>query len=185
MKFSTTTFLSLLSLAAAAPAPVPQIPSSGAVIAPSAVSQFDVWTGAIRYASGAGKIFKNGRTTDTTTLLTFTYPTASGGRTCTFHLYLDAASVQTGAKDVDIYSSLQPATTSTSTWGPGNQRNNQLARVAVSKPGDVTYLAGYPQVAKSYPCPSGTVGYELAPTDDTMDIEWTQSATVGAYITYA
>jgi len=33
---------------------------------------------------------------------------------------------------------------------------------------------------------AGTVaGYEFVPTDDTTDIEWTQGAGVGAYITYA
>jgi Ubiquitin 3 binding protein But2 C-terminal domain len=182
MKF-TTTLLSLVGLVAAAPAP--QIPASGAVITPSAVSDYSVWTGAIAYNTGNGKIFKNGKTTDVTTLFTFTYPGASAGKTCTFHLYLSPASTLTGAKAFDIFSSLQPATKSTTTWPPGNQRNIQLARLSAVLGGEATYLAGYPQVAKSYPCPSGTVGYEFVPTDDTTDIEWTQGAGVGAYITYA
>jgi hypothetical protein len=184
MKF-TTTLLSLIGLAAAAPAP--QVPASGAVITPTALSQYSVWTGAIQYNTGYGKIFKNGKTTDVTTLLTFTYPAASAGKTCTFHLYLASTSTLTGAKAFDIFSSLQPATYSTTTWPPGNQRNIQLARVSAVLAGEVTYLAGYPQTAKSYPCPAaGTVaGYEFVPTDDTTDIEWTQGAGVGAYITYS
>src|ERR1700753_177982 len=99
MKF-TTTLLSLIGLAAAAPAP--QAPASGAVITPSVLSQYSVWTGAIQYNTGKGKIFKNGKTTDVTTLFTFTYPAASAGKTCSFHLYLSSGSTITGAKAFDI-----------------------------------------------------------------------------------
>jgi Ubiquitin 3 binding protein But2 C-terminal domain len=186
MKFLSVSILSLVGLAASAPAPVPQIPATGNVINPTAVSQYDVWTGAIRYASGAGKIFKNGKVTDTTTLLTFTYPAASAGHTCTIHLYLSSTSTLTGAANFDVFSSLQPATKSTSTWPPGNQRNNQLARMKAALGAEATFLSGYPLAAQAYPCPAaGTVaGYEFVPTDDTTDIEWTQSASVGAYITW-
>src|ERR1700743_3094134 len=151
MKF-TAAILSLIGLAAATP--VPQIPASGAVIPPTALSQYSVWTGAIAYNTGKGKIFKNGKTTDVTTLFTFTYPAASAGKTCTFHLSLSAGSTLTGAPAFDIFSSLQPATKSTTSWPPGNQRNIQLARLNAGLGAEATYLAGYPQVAKSYTCPA-------------------------------
>jgi hypothetical protein len=183
MKF-TATLLSLVTLAISAPAP--QIPASGAVIVPSAVSTYSVWTGAIQYNTGKGKIFKNGKTTDVTILLTFTIPAAAVGKTCSFHFYLGTGSTLTGATAFDVFSSLQPAKASTTSWPPGNQRNIQLGRLSAVLPGEATYLAGYPVVAKSYPCPAaGAVGLELVPTDDTTDIEWTQGGTVGAYVLYA
>jgi hypothetical protein len=187
MKLLSASILTLLGLAASAPAPLPWIPSGGSTILPAAVSQYDVWTGAIRYASGAGKIFKNGKTTDTTTLLTFNFPAASAGRTCAFHLYLDPTSTLTGAANFDVFSSLQPATHSTSTWPPGNQRNNHLGRMKAALGAEATVLAGYPTAVGGFPCPAaGTVaGYEYVPTDDVTDIEWTQSATVGAYISWS
>ncbi|KAF2665192.1 hypothetical protein BT63DRAFT_429125 [Microthyrium microscopicum] len=156
MKFTkSTTLLSTINLATAAPSPIPQIPSSGFIILPTAPSQYDISTGAIHYAIDTGKL------TNTTTLLTFAYPAASAGQTCTFHLYLSASSVQTRSKNLDIFSSLQPATKSTTSWGPGNQRNVQLARVVVSRLGDVSYLTGCTQVGKASACPLGTVRYEV------------------------
>jgi hypothetical protein len=68
MKLLLTSILTLAGLTASAPAPLPQIPAAGSILLPAVVSQYDVWTGAIRYASGAGKIFKNGKATDTTRL---------------------------------------------------------------------------------------------------------------------
>ena len=128
MKFSlVSSLITFVGLVAAAPAPVPQIPASGNVIRATTRSQYSVWTGAINYNTTTGRIFKDGRTTDITTLLTFTYPAASAGRTCTFHLYLDTASTLTGTRTFDVFSSLYPAARSTTTWPPGNGRNQQLA----------------------------------------------------------
>jgi len=194
MKFTTTTtsLLLLLGLSAAAPtpaaepAPVPWIPGSGSVITPTAVSQYDVWTGAIRYNVGAGKIFKNNKVTDTSTLLSFAFPAASAGRTCTFHLFLGPASTLTGSPNFDIFSSLQPATASTNSWGPGNQRNNYLGRAQAALNAEAVFLQGYGTAAQSFPCPAAgtTAGYEFVATDDVEDIEWSQAGGVGAYITY-
>jgi hypothetical protein len=181
---SFSIIIGLLGLVAGAPAP--QIPSSGAVITPVAQSQYDTWTGAIRYQSAAGKIFKNGKVTDTTTLLTFTYPAASAGKSCTFHFYLPSTGTLSGTGQFDLFSSLAPATKSTSSWPPGNQRNIQLARLQAVTPGEATYVAGFPLTGQKYPCPASgtTAGYELVGVGDTDDIEWTGSS-AGAYITYA
>jgi hypothetical protein len=186
MKLLIPSILALAGLAASSPAPRPQIPATGSFLLPAAVSQYDVWTGAIRYASGAGKIFKNGKTTDTTTLLTFNGTAASAGQTCAFHLYLASTSTLTGAANFDVFSSLKPATKSASSWPPGNQRNNHLGRMKAALGAEATVLAGYPTAVSGFPCPAAGVaaGFEFVPTDDVTDIEWTQSATVGAYISW-
>jgi hypothetical protein len=185
MKFFLS-IVALASLAASSPAPIPQIPATGNILLPTVVSQYDVWTGAIRYATGAGKIFKNGKTTDTTTLLTFNGTSATAGRTCAFQLYLASTSTLTGAANFDVFSSLKPATKSASTWPPGNQRNIQLGRLKAALGAQATVLAGYPTAVSGFACPAAGVaaGFEFVPTDDVTDIEWTQSASVGAYLTW-
>jgi hypothetical protein len=189
MKFTAATLLSIAGLATAAPAPVANGQGGGGPavsFSPGVVSQYSVWSGAIKYNTGVGKVFKNGQTTDISTLLTFTYPAASAGKTCSINLYLDSASTQTGAKEIDIFSSLAPAPGPRSSWGPGNQRNNHLGRIKITKPGSGVYESGYPKTGASYPCPApGTkAGYEFVATDDTTNTVWTQAAGVGAYISY-
>jgi hypothetical protein len=185
MKFTTTTVLAIVGLAAAAPSP--QAPFLVNKILPSVVSHYEVWTGAIKFNTGTGKVFKNGQTTDITTLLTFTYPAASVGKTCSINLALGPASIQTGAKQIDIFSSLAPAPGPRSSWGPGNGRNNHLGRISVNKPGLGVYLAGFPVAGQSFPCPAaGTkVGFEFVSTDDMSNTFWVQSPLVGAFISYA
>jgi hypothetical protein len=65
------------------PTPSPCPPTHN-VIRPKALSQYDVWTGAVRYRASHGKIFKDGHTTDVSTLLTFDVPPESQGKTCRF-----------------------------------------------------------------------------------------------------
>jgi len=187
MKLLISSILGLAGLAASAPAPLPLVPTSGNFILPTAVSQADVWTGAIRYATGAGKVFKNGKVTDTTTLLTFVGTAASAGRTCAIHLYLASTSTLTGATQFDVFSSLQPATASTTTWPPGNQRNNHLGRMQAALGAEATVVAGLPTAVSGFACPAAGVaaGFEFVPTDDVMDLEWVQSPSVGAYISWS
>lgn len=187
MKLLLTSILTLAGLTASAPAPLPQIPAAGSILLPAVVSQYDVWTGAIRYASGAGKIFKNGKATDTTTLLTFNGTSATAGRTCAFHLYLTSTSTLTGAANFDVFSSLKPAAKSAAAWPPGNQRNIQLGRLKAALGAQATVLAGYPTAVNGFPCPAAGVaaGFEFVPTDDVTDVEWTQSAAVGAYLSWS
>jgi hypothetical protein len=65
------------------PTPSPCPPTHN-VIRPKALSQYDVWTGAVRYRASHGKIFKDGHTTEVSTLLTFDVPPESQGKTCRF-----------------------------------------------------------------------------------------------------
>jgi hypothetical protein len=144
-----------------------------------------VETGAINYNVPNGKIFKDEVDSDVTCLLAFTYPVATAGLTCTFHFYLGSGSTLTGANMFDVYSSLQPATQSTSSWPLGNQPNQQIGRMSVTLCSETTYLAGYLHTAASYPCPGdgNAYGYEPVPTDDITDMEWARGGIFGAYIT--
>src|SRR6266480_334217 len=170
------------SLSFAAAAPVAQ-PSGGGnngspfrqpnVIRPTARSQYDVWTGAVHYNTTNGKIFKNGQTTDVTTLLTFTFPPATNGQSCEFHFYLDSTATVSGTGIFDVFSSLAPATHSTTSWPSGNLRDQYGGRMQASLPGEAAFLAGYGTTAQLFECPSDSVyGVELVPTGDVDDIEW-------------
>ena len=181
--FATTALLGLFGLVSAAPAPVPQIPASGNVVKPSVRSQYAVSAGAISYNTGVGKIFKSGRSTDITTLLTFDFPAAAAGKTCTFHFYAESTVTVTGSGQFQLYTSLAPPTGSTTTWPPGNRRNNHVGTLRVVKPGEATWVDGNPVTAKSFPCPTGTVGYELVGVYDNDDIAWSGSGS-GTYFTY-
>ena len=66
----------------------PQLAPS--IIRPTSTSLYNVWTGAIHYNESNGKVFKDGRSTDVTTLLTFEFLSESKGKTCTF--YFDSSS---------------------------------------------------------------------------------------------
>jgi hypothetical protein len=153
-------------------------------IRPTRTSQYDVWTGAVRYSEQRGKIFKNGRTTDVTTLLTFDFPAESDGKTCSFHFDLssDPAANVSGTGQFDVYISLAPATRSTTTWPSGNLRDHHIGRMRAQPNAAATWVAGFPTFGQAFPCPAGqTYGSELVGTGDVDHIEWLAS-TSGAYI---
>jgi hypothetical protein len=186
----TSSLATLLSFTAAAPVSQSSTNNTSSpfsqpnIIRPSARSQYDVWTGAINYNTPTGKIFKNGQTTDVTTLLTFDYPAATTGLQCEFHFYLDPTATLSGTGAFDVFSSLAPATESTTGWPPGNLRDQDLGRMQAVLPGEAVFLAGYGNEAQLFDCPSMvTVGMELVPTGDVDDIEWV-GALAGAYILY-
>jgi hypothetical protein len=179
-------FAAMLAITAAVP--VAQNSSSPFsqpnIIRPSARSQYDVWTGAVHYNSANGKIFKDGKTTDVSTLLTFNFPDVTKGQRCEFHFYLDSTATLSGTGTFDVFSSLAPATQSTTTWPNGNLRDQYGGRMQANKPGDAVFLEGYGNKAQVFDCPSGSVyGAELVPTGDVDDIEWVGSL-AGAYILY-
>ena len=193
MRFLAIPALSIFFFFLSAAAPLAQAPTStntGSpfgqpnIIRPAARSQYDVWTGAILYNTTNGKIFKNGITTDVTTLLTFEYPAATAGLQCEFHFYLDPTATLAGTGTFDVFSSLAPATQSTTSWPPGNQRNQFEGRIQAAEPGEAIFLPGYGNTAQLYNCPTGqTLGMELVPTGDYDDIEWVGKL-AGAYILY-
>jgi hypothetical protein len=191
MKLSiVSSFAAMLSLITAAPVAQSTPNNNGSpfgqpnVMRPSARSQYEVWTGAIHYNTPNGKIFKNGQTTDITTLLTFNFSSTTAGLLCEFHFWLDSTANVTGTGTFDVYSGLAPATVSTTSWPPGNLRDQYGGRMQASLPGDATFLAGFGGDANLFDCPSNNAyGVELVPTDDVDDIEWVGSL-AGAYILF-
>lgn len=102
---------------------------SGDYFTPSATWLYNVRTGAIA-ATDYGYVSKasNNLGNDVTTLVTFTYPKAAEGKKCQFGFYLDNSATVRGSKKLDLFSSSSPAPGPRDSWGPGNQRNNNLGR---------------------------------------------------------
>jgi hypothetical protein len=175
-------FLFVISLGACIP--LPAVPTGANVVRPTTRSQFEVWTGAIRFDTGVGKIFKDGRSTDVTTLVTFDFPAAAAGKTCAFHFFLDSTAIVSGSGQFDVFSSLAPATANAASWPPGNQRNQYLGRLQVSKQSEATWVDGIPQTIKSFPCPTGTWAGEFVGVGDQDDIEWSGTGS-SSYFTFA
>jgi hypothetical protein len=156
---------------------------TGNTIVPTTISQYTVWTGAINFDTGAGKIFKNGRVSDVTTLATFDIPASTAGKTCELHFVLDSSATLSGSGQFDVFTSLAPATTSTTTWPSGNLRDQYVGRMTAVLNGEASWTQGFPSVP-SFPCPAGQLlAGELVGTGDVDDIEWL-SINAGPYITY-
>lgn len=186
------TFAAALPTSSYTPSPTPSAsPNNGStatnIIRPKAVSQYDVWTGAVRYQTLNGKIFKDGKTTDVTTLLTFEFPEASNGKTCSFQFDLtrDSSAKVSGTGEFDVYISQAPATTSASTWPSGNLRDHHIGRMTAKANAPATWVSGFPIFGQSFPCPAGQVyGGELVGVGSVDSIEWLASAAAGAYISW-
>ncbi|KAM0720652.1 hypothetical protein Q7P37_004789 [Cladosporium fusiforme] len=163
----------------------PTKPNTSNIIHPRTISQYDVWTGAVRYQETHGKIFVNGKTTDTTTLLTFTFPPESKGKMCSFHFDLssDATSKVSGTGKFDVFISLAPATRDAKTWPSGNLRDQHIGRMVAKPHGQAEWVSGLPVFGQSFPCPAGEMyGGELVGVDAPDNIEWRASS--GPYISY-
>jgi hypothetical protein len=183
MQFLTAAIAAaILGFTSALPAPQ-SIPTGSNVIVPTTISQYTVWTGATNFNTGAGKIFKNGRVSDVTTLATFDIPSAATGKTCELHFVLDNTATLSGTGQFDVFTSLAPATTSTTSWPNGNLRDQYVGRMTAQLDGEATWTQGFPSVP-SFPCPAGELlAGELVGTGDVDDIEWTQSL-AGPYIVF-
>ncbi|KAN0079347.1 hypothetical protein V8E54_004561 [Elaphomyces granulatus] len=163
---------------------VPDIHSAG-LVRPTTLSPYTVSTGAINFNAPNGVIFKNnGQSSDITTLVTFNFPSESQGKTCSFHFFLDPSAVLSGSGLFDVFTSLAPATHSTDGFPPGNQRNQQVARMQAVKPGEATYVSGFPNSIQSFPCPSGVWPIELVGVFDVDNIQWLGFG-VGPYVTWS
>ncbi|RYN15444.1 hypothetical protein AA0113_g12495 [Alternaria arborescens] len=159
-------------------------PTGSNIIKPRVNSLYEVWTGAVRHNTTNGKIFKDGKTTDITTLLTFDFPPESEGKTCSFHFNLasDASVKVSGTGQLDVFTSLTPATGSTSSWPSGNLRDQHLGRMTAQRGGAATWVSGFPTLGQGFPCPAGkTYGGELVGVGDADFIEWL-AGTSGASI---
>jgi hypothetical protein len=180
--------LAIIGFTSALPSPSPQsVPSGADIIKPTTRSQYEVWTGAVHYNLQNGKIFKDGRTTDITTLLTFDFPSSTAGKTCSFHFVLasEAASKLSGSAQFDVFTSIAPASHDTTTWPNGNLRDQHIGRMQAFLSGEATWVNGFPTTGKSFPCPAGqTLGGELVGTGDVDDIEWL-AGNSGTYIQFS
>ncbi|VUC36548.1 unnamed protein product [Clonostachys rosea] len=143
---------------------------------PSALWKYNVGTGAIT-ASVVGEVDKSNtnRGQDLTTLMTFTYPPEATGKKCQFFFGLHPDDTLTGSKKLDLYTSNKPATASTTTWGPGNQRNIHLGRLNMISGGEATWEGKYNgYLTDKVDCkPAGTVeGFEVVGVYDTDRVSW-------------
>ena len=195
MQFLTSAIaLAVISFTAAAPlnvrttyeCPNPVDPVSPAqVIYPDVTSQYKVWAGAVDRYTERGRISKDGTTTDITTLLTFSFPAESAGKTCSFHFDLsdDTTAKVSGTGQFDVFTSLAPADYSTSSWPPGNLRDQHIGRMTAKAGGEATWVAGFPTFGQGFPCPAGEAyGGELVGVGDNDLIDWL--STSGPYIQY-
>lgn len=161
--------LSLLAITSAAPTNQPTFP-------PTTLSQYTVWTGAIAYNTPAGKILRpaNSRSSDITTLATWSIPDAAAGKTCQWHFVLPEPAVAlSGTKKFDLFTSQAPATTDTKTWPHGNLRDQYVGRFAAYQGGEATPGADGITTKTTFPCPAGKlVAAEFVPIGDSDDIEW-------------
>jgi hypothetical protein len=178
---SYSIFAALISVVAAIP--FLQLQSGPNILTPTHQSQYYVSTGKIDYNTGVGLISKDGLTSDITTLLTFTFPAAAVGKTAVVHFALDFAGSTkvTGTGQLDLFSSIQPATASTLTWPPGNQRNNYLGRFQAAKGATATWLSGSPVTFTI--TTAGNFGYELVGVGD-KDLVAYSSNNNGIWISY-
>lgn len=159
-------------------------PVDSSIIRPSVTSQYEVWTGAVHYKTPDGRIFKNGRTTDITTLVTFDFPASSSGKMCSFHFDLDSSAKISGTGQFDVFTALAPAGGASSSWPSGNLRDQHIGRMTVKVGGAATWVEGFPTFGQAFPCPAGqTYGGELVGVGDVDLIEWVAGST-GPYIKY-
>jgi hypothetical protein len=176
--------LAVIGLASAAPTPQgpTAAPAGYTLLLPTTTSQYSVWTGAVSAGASQGKIFKDGRSSDITTLLTFDFPSSLAGQTCEFHFYLPSGSAVSGSGTFDVFTSLAPAGASTTSWPSGNLRDQQYGRMRAVVGGEATWVEGFPSQGRSFPCPAGVrVGGELVPTGDADSINWAVGS-AGGYI---
>jgi hypothetical protein len=145
---------------------------------PTDISQYTVGTGAIDFDVTTGKIYKadNDNGNSITTLVTFQFPPESAGKTCSFTFQLDPTATVTGSGLFDVFTSLKPADHDTSTWGPGNQRDQNVGRMRAVVNGPASWVTIF--LGDPFPCPAGTKkGYELVGVYDNDNIEWNNAIT--------
>ncbi|TID18872.1 IDI-3 protein [Venturia nashicola] len=174
------TLLFIASLTSALP--TPDVPTGPNIITLKDQSIYEVSTGRINLQSPTGHIFKTTSSgKDLTTLLTFTLPSTLQGKTCSFHFFRDAAARTDGSNRFDLFSSLSPATPSST----NNQRDQFMGRMDTAVPGEATWVADvWPKSGQSFPCPSGgDFGYELVGVGDNVDVSWNRPQS-GGYISW-
>jgi hypothetical protein len=174
MKFSVAIAAAILGATSCLGAPTPfSRPSTPTTIFPIVTSQYNVWTGAVNFDTPRGLISKTGTTPDITTLATFKVPNEWAGRTCELVFTLNGPTDSaTGSQRADVFTSLAPAVTDTTTWPQGNLRDQDFGRFVAVPGGSATWeqiFNGAPQ----FPCPAGQLlAGELVGVYDVDHIEW-------------
>lgn len=148
---------------------------------PIYTSHYNVGTGAVTFHTSTGLVSRsptNGGQ-DTTTLVTFALDAQYSSHLCQTVFGLgNPASTATGSMQAQLFTSLAPATASTSTWPSGNLRNQDMGSIQVVLGGWATWLPGTGPGATSngfFPCSdiAGQLyGAEVVPQGDTVQISW-------------
>jgi hypothetical protein len=145
------------------------------VIFPQVTSQYNVGTGAVSLNTGSGVVDKypsNGGK-DITSLVTFSIPAYPSGFTCELVFDLDSTRGVSGSASAQAFTSLAPATATTSTWPQGNQRD-QFVGTLKAIPGERATW-DLPASTRQFPCSEAVgrlYGGELVPTGDSDHISW-------------
>ncbi|KAL6242773.1 hypothetical protein RBB50_010419 [Rhinocladiella similis] len=159
-------------------------PSGAAPVAqifPDYTSQYNVKTGAVDFNTARGLVsrsYTNGGA-DMTTLVTFAVPQQYAQNWCQVVFDLtDPSSSATGSLKAQLFTSLAPATTDTTTWPSGNLRNQNIGAIDVVPGGEAQWQVGSGPAATSdgfFPCSliAGLVfGGEVVPQGDQVEISW-------------
>lgn len=186
--FTSAIALAIIGFVSAAPVPdtacTPETETPSNIIWPATTSQYEVSTGAVLYGTAFGRISKNGKTTDITTLLTFDFPEDSAGKICSFHFDLDHSAAVSGSAQFDVFTSLAPAEGNRTSWPSGNLRDQHIGRMTATVDGAATWVAGLPTFGQGFLCPAGqTYGGELVGAGESVLIEWSARFS-GPYIKY-
>ncbi|KAK5250255.1 hypothetical protein LTS06_004983 [Exophiala xenobiotica] len=160
-------------------------PSSGiapiAQVFPEYTSQYNSRTGAVDFNTERGLVSRsptNGGA-DITTLVTFALDEQYASNWCQLVFDLEnASSSASGSKQAQLFTSLAPATTDTTTWPSGNQRNQALGSIQIIPGGEAQWQLGTGPGATSngfFPCGliAGQVyGGEVVPQGDSVEVSW-------------
>lgn len=172
------------AVAPAASSNVPPMQQWGqplATVFPDFTSQYNSKTGAVDFHTAAGLVSRstNNGGADITTLVTFTLGQQYAANQCQLVFDLESASSSvSGSAKAQIFTSLAPATASTSTWPSGNLRNQNLGAIDVVANGRATWQAGSGPGATAegyFPCSAiaGQIyGGEIVPQGDNVQISW-------------
>lgn len=180
------TVLAATSAVLAAPLEALDTRQSATYFTPSAIFQYNVRTGTIDPVDW-GHVAKSPQDqgNDYTALLTFTYPAAAAGKKCQFYFYADGSVAAHDSKQLDVFTSLQPAPErGASTWPPGNQRNVNIGRFSIPTAGYATWDAKYgAYLTEPTDCKDpGTVeGLELVGVNEVDFVSFPQAAVRIAY----
>jgi len=189
MKFAlASTIAVLLGSVAAAPANLQA--RAVTTLRPDFLSVFHSYNGAIEYQVGTGISAKGGSLGQDiiSTLTTFTFPSTLAGKKCTLNFFAGPADTVQPVKAFDVFSTNGNPPGNRPGWGPGNQRNNQLARFKIDGPNSYatfdTTVFNPNDVGKDFNCPSDGLQrtYEVVPVGDQSNIRW--SSANGLYLTY-